>query len=150
MDITTIIHSLQEKFPSIVVGASADQITMTKEFVKPVFEFLKNGPAAFTSLHSITAVDRKDTVEVVYHVHSFAHRIMLTLKVILVNGQLEVPSLTSLWGAADWLEREVFDLFGVRFEGHPDLRRILNPDSWTLHPLRKDFQMDGVVPRPVK
>ncbi len=150
MDITAIIQSLVEKFPGVIIDQSADRVTLTKEAVLPVFEFLKNGPAACVSLHGVTAVDRKETVEVVYHVHSFQHRVMLTVKVILPNDNLNVPSLTSLWGAADWMEREVFDLFGVRFEGHPDMRRILNPENWTGHPSRKDFQMDGVVPRPVK
>ncbi len=125
-------------------------VTLGKDALKPVVAFLKDGPGAFISLHCLTGVDRKEAVEVVYHLYSFEHRVMLTIKVILPNADLTIDSITPLWAAADWLEREVYDLLGVRFAGHPDLRRILNPDTWTDHPLRKDFKMAGVVPKPVK
>ena len=85
--------------------------------------------------------------EVVYHLHSFTHRHRFVLKLILPRwkdgkvGELpEVPSVTSLWGAADWHEREVYDLSGVWFTGHPDLRRILLAEDWVGHPLRKDYE----------
>jgi NADH-quinone oxidoreductase subunit C len=86
-------------------------------------------------------------LEVVYHFQSFTHRHRFVLKVILPRwkddkaGELpEVPSVTSLWRAADWHEREVYDLSGVRFSGHPDLKRILLADDWVGHPLRKDYE----------
>ena len=86
-------------------------------------------------------------VEVVYHLQSFTHRHRFTVKVILPRwkddkpGQLpEVPSVTSVWPAADWHEREVYDLSGIRFNGHPDLRRILLSEDWIGHPLRKDYE----------
>src|SRR6516165_10651413 len=86
-------------------------------------------------------------VEVVYHLQSFTHRHRFTIKVILPRwkndkpGQLpEVPSVTSVWPAADWHEREVYDLSGIRFNGHPDLRRILLSEDWIGHPLRKDYE----------
>ena len=75
----------------------------------------------------------------VYHLFTFKNRFMLTLKVFLTMEDLTVESLAHLWRSADWLEREVFDLFGVKFLNHPDLRRILNPDEWTDYPLRKNF-----------
>src|SRR5262245_58095214 len=85
--------------------------------------------------------------EVVYHLQSFTHRHRITLKVNLPRqrtdkpGELpEVPSVTSLWAAADWHEREVYDLSGIWFTGHPDLRRILLSEDWTGHPLRKDYE----------
>ena len=85
--------------------------------------------------------------EVVYHFQSFTHRHRFTLKLVLPRwkdnkpGQLpEVPSLTSLWSSADWHEREVYDLSGVWFTGHPDLRRILLAEDWEGHPLRKDYE----------
>jgi NADH-quinone oxidoreductase subunit C len=87
---------------------------------------------------------------VVYHLFSFKERSMVIFKVILPAGELHVDSLTPLWAGADWLEREVFDLFGVRFDGHPDLRRIMNPESWTGHPLRKDFKHPDLILKPVK
>jgi NADH-quinone oxidoreductase subunit C len=86
-------------------------------------------------------------VEVVYHLQSFTHRHRFTLKVILPRwkdnkpGVLpEVPSVTSIWPAADWHEREVYDLSGIHFAGHPDLRRILLSEDWIGHPLRKDYE----------
>jgi NADH-quinone oxidoreductase subunit C len=86
-------------------------------------------------------------LEVVYHLQSFTHRHRFTLKLLLPRwldnkpGKLpEVPSVTSLWSAADWHEREVYDLTGVWFSGHPDLRRILLSEDWVGHPLRKDYE----------
>ena len=133
-----------------MVEQASGWVTLRQDAVKPVFTFLKDGPGVFTVLHCLTGVDRKEAVEVVYHLYSFEHRVMLTIKVILPNADLTVDSITPLWAAANWLEREVYDLLGVRFVGHPDLRRILNPDTWTDHPLRKDFKMAGFMPKPVK
>ena len=149
MDIKDIIQQMQERFPG-AVEQTPGWLTVRKEAVRDVFQFLKTGPALFINLHCLTAVDRKETVEVVYHLYSFEHHVMLTVKVFLPNADLVVDSVTSLWQSADWMEREVFDLYGVRFQGHPDLRRILNPDTWTDHPLRKDFKREGVIPLPVK
>ena len=87
-------------------------------------------------------------VEVVYHLSSITNKTSLVLKVILPRwkddkpGELpEVPSVSGVWSTADWHEREVYDLMGVRFTGHPDLRRILCPEDWVGHPLRKDYEM---------
>jgi len=86
-------------------------------------------------------------VEVVYHLSSFTHRHRLVVKVLLPRwknnqpGELpEVPSVTSIWRAADWHEREVYDLSGIHFTGHPELRRILLAEDWVGHPLRKDYE----------
>ncbi|MBF0593612.1 MAG: NADH-quinone oxidoreductase subunit C [Candidatus Omnitrophica bacterium] len=150
MDIASVIQRIEEQFPCAIAEKTPGWITLKKESLIPVFHCLMTGPEAFISLHCLTAVDRKDSVEVVYHLFSYHHKIMLTVKVLLPNVDLTIDSLTPLWDAANWLEREVFDLFGVKFSGHPDMRRILNPDHWTTHPLRKDFKQDGFVPRPVK
>lgn len=83
--------------------------------------------------------EKKDLFEVVYHFFSFSHKHSLTLKIILVAGDLKVPTLTPLWKGADFLERETFDMFGIEFVNHPDLRRILCPDDWEGWPLRKDY-----------
>ena len=150
MNITDIIKNVHDKFPGAIIDQPEGWVVIRKEFLSGVCEFLKGSPASFVSLHCVTAVDRKDVVDVVYHLYSFQHRLMLTLKVSLLNADLSVSSLVPLWESANWLEREVFDLFGVKFIGHPDLRRILNPDDWTDHPLRKDFKRDGFIPKPVK
>jgi NADH-quinone oxidoreductase subunit C len=123
--------------------------------------FLRDDPALrFELLNCISGVDYLELdpkkaakagfephFEVVYHLSSFTHRHRMVLKVVLPRwsgdkpGELpEVPSVTSLWRTADWHEREVYDLSGVRFTGHPELRRILLAEDWVGHPLRKDYE----------
>ena len=100
---------------------------------------------AFTRLSGVTAVDRhpgEPRFEVVYHLHSLERNERLRLKCRLAEDA-EIDSVTPLWRSAEWYEREVFDLFGIRFRHHPDLRRILLPEDWTAHPLRKDFPVHG-------
>jgi NADH-quinone oxidoreductase subunit C len=97
-------------------------------------------------LEDITCVDwypSEPRFEVVYHLLSMAKKDRVRLKVKLASGQLTVPSITSVWPSANFPEREVFDLFGIRFEGHPYLRRIMMPEDWEGHPLRKDFPVEG-------
>jgi NADH-quinone oxidoreductase subunit C len=101
---------------------------------------------AFAFLSDITGVDRfpvEPRFEVNYHLVSLERRERLRLKVRLGSSDPVIPSVTPVWPTANWHEREVFDLFGVRFEGHPDLRRILMPESWEGHPLRKDYPVEG-------
>src|SRR5690606_639093 len=85
------------------------------------------------------------TLEVVYHLYSIPYEHSLVLKVTVPRNQPDeplptIPSVTHIWRTADWHEREIFDLIGINFEGHSDLRRILLPADWTGHPLRKDYQ----------
>lgn len=101
--------------------------------------------ALFDSCSDVTATDwppRAERFDVVYSLYSTRLRHRVRLKVRVAEGGA-VPSVTSIWPAANWLEREVFDLFGIRFEGHPDLRRILMPDDWQGHPQRKDYPLEG-------
>ena len=95
----------------------------------------------FDCLTNLSGVDypKREVIEVVYHLYSYTHRHLFTLKVGAKRDDPVVPSVAGVWSAADWQEREVFDLLGVRFTGHPDLRRILMPEDWPGHPLRKDF-----------
>lgn len=110
---------------------------------------LKNDPALnFDFLSDLTAVHwpkRQGTeFELVYQLYSISHRQRFRVKVPLADGQ-DAATVYDLWKAADWLEREVYDMFGIRFEGHPDQRRILNPDGFEGHPLRKEFPLKGRV-----
>ncbi len=112
-----------------------------------VLEYLKLD-AEFDYLVDLTAVDyldRPERFEVVYIVYSFARNERVRVKIRIADGQA-APTAVGVHLAANWLEREVFDMFGIRFDGHPDLRRILLPEDWDGHPLRKDYgiiQMDN-------
>jgi NADH-quinone oxidoreductase subunit C len=106
---------------------------------------------AFNLLSDITAVDwmdvRDDRFEVVYQLMSLTKLWRLTVKVAVSEGNPEVSSVVSLWAGANFLEREVWDMFGIRFVGHPDLRRILMYEEFVGHPLRKDYPVQGKQPR---
>ena len=101
--------------------------------------------ARFDHCSDVTATDwppRAERFDVVYALYSTPLRHRVRLKVRVAEGE-GVPSVASVWPAANWLEREVFDLFGIRFDGHPDLRRILMPEEWQGHPQRKDYPLEG-------
>lgn len=100
----------------------------------------------FNFLSDLTCVDwypREPRFEVVYHLLSIPRKGRVRLKVRLAGGDAVVESVTSVWPAANLFEREVFDLFGIHFLGHPDLRRLMMPDDWEGHPLRKDYPVEG-------
>ena len=100
----------------------------------------------FIRLSTVTAVDRypaEPRFEVVYHLHCVERKERLRLKCRVAGNTPEIESVTGVWRGAGWYEREVFDLFGIKFTGHPDLRRILMPDDWEGHPLRKDYPITG-------
>lgn len=97
----------------------------------------------FDQLSCITGIDNGEaagTLEVIYHLYSIPFHQSIALKAVLARNDAAIESVTSLWGAANWLEREVYDMFGIIFHNHPDLRRILMPADWEGYPLRKDFQ----------
>lgn len=111
-----------------------------------VANFLKTDPAlSFDFLQDLTATDHlaEQLIRIVYHFYSYRHHHIFILKVELPRATPTVESISKIWNAATWLEREVFDLFGVGFTGHPDLRRIMLPDDWIGHPLRKDYVEAG-------
>ncbi len=100
----------------------------------------------FIRLSTVTAVDRypaEPRFEVVYHLHSVQQKQRVRLKCRLPGEEPTIESVTSVWRSANWYEREVFDLFGIQFTNHPDLRRIMMPDDWEGHPLRKDYPVTG-------
>lgn len=104
----------------------------------------EDAPTRFDRLVDLTAVDylgRTPRFEVVYELHSLVHGHRLRVKVGLAEDDASVPTASGLWKAALWAEREVFDLFGIRFDGHPDLRRILLYPEFEGHPLRKDYEL---------
>jgi len=117
-------------------------LVVPAEKIKDICKTLKTiDQFAFDCLSNLTAVDRKEKFEVVYQLFSYKHRHSLTLKVVLPREDgAHVETVESLWGCANWLEREVYDLFGIKFDNHSDLRRIMLPDDWIGHPLRKDYK----------
>jgi NADH-quinone oxidoreductase subunit C len=122
-------------------------IVAPREHLRSVAELLcGDAETQFTFLSDLSAVDRfpaEPRFEVNYHLLSLARKDRVRLKVRLPGSNPAVESVVAVWPTANWHEREVFDLFGIRFEGHPDLRRILMPESWEGHPLRKDYPVEG-------
>jgi NADH-quinone oxidoreductase subunit C len=148
MDATTLIATLQQEVP----GAQFEPVptvdlhtTMVaaRDQLPAIARVLRDHPdLRFTFLADITAVDvhpAEPRFELIYILVSIAHRLRLRLKVRLAGEDARVPTLTSLWQAANWLEREVWDMFGIQFDGHPDPRRLLMPEDWDGFPLRKDY-----------
>lgn len=101
---------------------------------------LENPTLGFGSLMCLSAVDLGEELQVVYHLFSIEHRHRMTIKVNVTKEKPNVPSVSKVWPTAGWHEREAYDLMGVVFEGHEDLRRILLPEDWEGHPLRKDYE----------
>jgi len=143
--------ALEEKIP----GAVAEVLTSRGELylrveaasLVEVCRYLREDPEwRFDFLALVSAVDwigRSPRFEVVYHLRSLALNSRVGLKVAVPDDTLTLATVTGIWRGADWLEREVYDLYGVIFAGHPDLRRIMMPDDWEGHPYRKDFPLEG-------
>ena len=124
--------------------AGDTSLSIPSQYLLPSCRKLKDSPWEFNVLEVISGIDKPTAIEVNYMLTSFTKGHDLILKVALAKEDKELPeldSLTDLWSAANWQERECYDLIGVRFKGHPDLRRILCPDDWEGHPLRKDYKV---------
>ena len=136
---------------SAVEGVKFDREEMTiyiaRENIREAAALLRDDArCAFNFLSDVTCVDwypSEPRFEVVYHLLSISKKERVRLKVRLHGGSAVIESLTSVWPGANYFEREVFDLFGIRFTGHPYLRRILMPEDWEGHPLRKDYPVEG-------
>jgi NADH-quinone oxidoreductase subunit C len=135
----------------VVEGAKFDRDEMTiyvdRSSIREACVLLRDDPGCpFNFLSDVTCVDwypQEPRFEVVYHLLSIPKKERVRLKVRLNSSSPTVESVTPLWPAANFFEREVYDLFGVRFNGHPYLRRLLMPEDWEGHPLRKDYPVEG-------
>ena len=166
MNAAEIHQSLVQRFGSKITGANLEArdpwIEVAPEAIVEVAEFLKHAdPLKFDALNNLSAVDyfepdpkkaakfgHEPHLEIVYHLYSYTHRHAIVIKTRLprwengVVGALpRIPSVSGVWAIADWHEREAYDLMGIEFTGHPNLRRILCPEDWAGHPLRKDYEM---------
>lgn len=163
MEAQAIAERLQQKFGDKVQQAALEggnpAVVVAAEAIAELAAFCKGDPElAFENLMCLAAVDYpKETpprFELVYVLYSYARRHRFCLKVHLPRESPAAPTVEGVWGVANWHEREAFDLFGIRFEGHSDLRRILLPDDWEGHPLRKDWQdpefYNGMRVKPTK
>jgi NADH-quinone oxidoreductase subunit C len=136
-----IAKQIEEKLPGSVVESGADSLLVKGESLLEIAGYLKTAPGLdFDYLTAITAVDYYDYFEVVYQLTSLQHNHSLVVKTRCYNREKPVlPSVVSLWRGADFQEREIYDLFGIGFEGHPNLKRIVLWEGFEGHPLRKDF-----------
>jgi NADH-quinone oxidoreductase subunit C len=146
-----LAEKLKERFAEAVqeVSETHGELTLvvSREQIAEICQFLKDDPElSYNMLMDVAGVDylgREPRFEVVYHLYSIPHNCRLRLKVRLPESDLRVPSVTSVWTTANWHEREAFDMLGIHFVDHPDLRRIYMPDDYPGHPLRKDFPILG-------
>ncbi len=145
-----VINQLNQKFGeqvSLLTEISdLPNFETSPEQITEVLTFLKTDPTLqFNYLTDLTAVhypDREKQFAVVYHLHSFVNNIRIRVKVFLTENNLHIPTATTLWNGANWMERETYDYYGIEFDGHPDLRRILNVDDMTAFPMRKEFPLE--------
>ena len=148
MDAPAIHGALKDRFGDLVVAFQAEALqpwaVVAADAIADVAAFAKSDPAlAFDNLLCLSAVDypKEDPprMEVVYHLFSYEHGHKFVLKVHLPREEPRMPTVEGVWRVANWHEREAYDMFGIAFTGHSDLRRILLPDDWIGHPLRKDW-----------
>jgi NADH-quinone oxidoreductase subunit C len=146
-----VLNALQQRFGAEVLSASEPYGLLTVEVpptrILDVLSFLKEHEELHMDfLTDLCAVHYPDDpgreIAVVYHVHSLVLNVRLRIKAFLSIGNPEIASVTGLYSAANWMERETYDFFGVQFIGHPDLRRILNMDSMDYFPLRKEYALE--------
>jgi len=144
--LTKISDKFQDQFT--VVGEPFGLLTLetSREQINDILAFLKSDPTLqFIYLTDITAIhypELERQIGVIYHLHSLVNNVRIRLKVFLVDGDVHIPTATNLWNGANWMERETYDFFGVIFDGHPDLRRILNVDDMTAFPMRREFPLE--------
>jgi len=144
MESIQILERIKAKFAERVLEISDKQpdpfAVVDPKSIVEIGRFLHDDPElAMDCLSNESGVDYKDRVEVVFHLFSYSKRHGTVLKVKLPRENPSVATLESVWKSANWMEREIFDLLGVNFEGHSDMRRILMPEDWVGYPLRKDF-----------
>jgi len=154
MEAKEIYAALEQQFSGKVRDFKGDvpepYLTVDGPAIIDVCRFLRDGAFKFEVLSDLTAVDwpKDEKIQVVYHLFSYSLNHQIVLKVDLPRANPKVATVEGVWKVANWFEREVYDLFGVIFDGHTDLRRIMLPEDWIGYPLRKDYveqeEYDGI------
>ena len=162
MDIKALIpQKLKEKFSSVEFEVSdyKDELTikLDKKYILEVCAFLKSDPELeFNWCSDVTAIDwatRQNRFTVVYNIFSIKHNFRLRLKADVDESDCSIDSVSKVWQASNWQERETYDMYGIKFNNHPDLRRMYMPEEFEYYPLRKDFPLMGIpgsLPLPKK
>ena len=146
----TVLDKLNEQFGQKISAIAEPYGLLTfetsKEDIIPILTFLKKDPGLnFNFLTDITGIHYPGTelpIGVIYHIHSFVNNVRVRIMVFLEEINPVIPTATVLWEGANWMERETYDFFGITFEGHPNLCRILNVDDMTVFPMRKEFPLE--------
>ncbi len=151
------VLQLKEKFAASIIDVVEFRgevtVTVKKDAIIEILSFLKHS-LQYNLLTDLTAVDylgkNAERFMMVYLLYSIPNKDRLRIKTRVSEADCRIPSAIQVWRTANWLEREVFDLFGITFDNHPDLRRILMTDDWVGHPLRKDYPLQGPDREPYK
>jgi NADH-quinone oxidoreductase subunit C len=146
-----LAEGVRARLPDVVVARGEVTVVVDRDGLLGALAYVRDEPdLSLDSLSGVTATDwpgRMPRYWLAYDLYSMAHRHRLRLKVGLSEGDPRAPSVTPMYPTANWHEREIFDFYGIVFDGHPDLRRILLPDGWEGYPLRKTEDLGGVNTR---
>jgi NADH-quinone oxidoreductase subunit C len=144
-----LLDSIKNKFDditSVTEPFGLLTIETSRESIIDLLTFLKTDPKLqFIYLTDLTAIhypEQEKPIGIIYHLHSLVNNVRIRIKVFVADGDVHIPTATVLWNGANWMERETYDFFGVVFDGHPDLRRILNIDDMTVFPMRKEYPLE--------
>jgi NADH-quinone oxidoreductase subunit C len=152
MEALQISEKIKEKFPEEVLDVREFRgqvsVTLKKDRILDIFRYLHDDPDLFLDyLVDVCGADylgkKEKRFEVVYHLYSIKHRHAVRIKAEVDGDEPSIDSVMPIWVGANWHEREAYDLYGIIFKGHPDLRRILLPEDWEGYPLRKDYPLNG-------
>ncbi|MDF3079090.1 MAG: NADH-quinone oxidoreductase subunit [Sphingobacteriaceae bacterium] len=145
-----VLHKITNRFGELISVPTEPLGLLTfetnKEVISDLLAFLKSDPELkFNYLTDITAIhypEQELPIGVIYHLHSLVNNVRVRIKVFLEDANPTIPSATNLWEGANWMERETYDYFGINFEGHPNLKRILNVDEMTVFPMRREYPLE--------
>jgi NADH-quinone oxidoreductase subunit C len=137
------VYDFEEPFGFLTLSVTRDQIIALLTYLKEDATFQFNFLTDITGVHSPENSGREFCV--VYHLHSFVNNFRARVKVFLNAEDIHIPTATELWASANWMERETYDFFGIIFDGHPNLKRILNMEDMDYHPMRREYPLEDAT-----